>query len=89
MLRTTKIPFIQSHASLSVLILTLTGIATITIIPFTPLNSILNLAALPSIYFAWLALIVVCYMLLATLMKNIYKISLVVNYKNHKLKARY
>jgi len=72
MLRTPKIPFIQSRASLPVMLLTFTGIAVLTIIPFTALGKAIGLTALPAVYFAWLALTIVCYMTLATLIKNLY-----------------
>lgn len=72
MIRTPKIPFIQSRASAPVMILTFTGIAVLTIIPFTTLGTMLGFAALPMVYFAWLALTIVCYMALATLIKKFY-----------------
>jgi Mg2+-importing ATPase len=72
MIRTPKIPFIQSHASTQVTLLTFAGIAALTVIPFTPLGKMIGLASLPMYYFAWLALIIVCYMVLATIVKKIY-----------------
>lgn len=72
MIRTPKIPFVQSRASLPVTLLTFTGIAFVTAIPFTPLGSLLGLAPLPPVYFAWLALTIACYMFLATFMKKMY-----------------
>lgn len=72
MIRTAKVPFIQSHASAPVTILTLGGILAATAIPFTGLGSVLGLAALPAVYFAILAAIIVCYMGLATMMKKMY-----------------
>lgn len=72
MIRTPKIPFIQSHASAPVTLLTFTGIGVLTIIPFSPLGAMLQFAKLPMVYFAWLALIVICYMLLATIVKTLY-----------------
>jgi Mg2+-importing ATPase len=72
MIRTPKIPFIQSWASAPVVLLTMTGIAVLTIIPFTPLGLKLHLAPLPPIYFACLALTVVFYLALATIFKKIF-----------------
>ncbi len=72
MIRTPKIPFIQSHASLSVTLLTFTGIAALTIIPFTKLGASIGLTALPPVYFAWLALTIFLYMVLATVFKKIF-----------------
>ena len=67
-----KLPFIQSRASLPVMLLTMLGIAVVTLLPFTPLAAPLGLCALPPVYFAYLALIVLGYMVLATLMKKLY-----------------
>lgn len=72
MIRTSKVPFIQSHASAPVTILTLGGILAATAIPFTGLGSVLGLAGLPAVYFVILAAIIVCYMGLATIMKKMY-----------------
>ena len=72
MIRTPKVPFIQSHASAPVTILTLGGILAATAIPFTGLGSVLGLAGLPAVYFVILAAIIVCYMGLATIMKKMY-----------------
>lgn len=72
MIRTPKIPFVQSRASAPVTFLTFAGIAVVTLIPFTPIGTALELTALPGIYFAWLAAIVAGYMLLATVVKKLY-----------------
>lgn len=72
MIRTPKIPFVQSRASAPVTFLTFAGIAVVTLIPFTPLGAALELTALTGVYFAWLAAIVAGYMLLATVVKKLY-----------------
>ena len=72
MIRTPKLPFVQSRASAPVMLLTLFGIGVVTLIPFTPMGAALGLTALPPVYFAWLAGIVLGYMLLATLVKKLY-----------------
>lgn len=72
MIRTPKLPFIQSNASLSVTLLTFSGIAALTVIPFTPFGASIGLAALPPVYFAWLGLTILLYMLLATAAKNMF-----------------
>lgn len=72
MIRTPKIPFLQSRASAPVILFSLTGIAVLTAIPFTPLGKMLGLAALPPVYFGWLAGTIICYMVLATLIKTRY-----------------
>jgi Mg2+-importing ATPase len=72
MIRTPKLPFIQSRASFPLTMLTFTGIAVLTAIPFTGFGASIGLAPLPSVYFAWLALTILLYMCLATLLKTIF-----------------
>ncbi|MCL2149509.1 MAG: magnesium-translocating P-type ATPase [Dehalococcoidia bacterium] len=72
MIRTPKIPFIQSRASISVMLLTFTGIVALTIIPFTSFGDAIGLAALPPVYFLWLGLTVIMYMVLVTVSKKIF-----------------
>ncbi|MDR2962055.1 MAG: magnesium-translocating P-type ATPase [Bacteroidales bacterium] len=72
MIRTPKIPFIQSRASLPLTLITFTGIAFLTTIPFTAFGKSIGLAPLPSVYFAWLLLTIILYMLLAQAMKKIF-----------------
>lgn len=72
MIRTPKLPFIQSRASLPVTLLTMTGIAVLTIIPFTPLGTALGFVALPMSYFAYLIPCILLYMVLATSLKKAY-----------------
>lgn len=72
MIRTPKIPFIQSHASAPVTLLTCTGIIVLTIIPFTALGSILGFISLPFSYFAYLIPCIMLYMALATSLKKAY-----------------
>ena len=72
MLRTEKLPFVQSRASVPVALLSLAGIALVTAIPFTPLAAPLEMAALPPVYFLLLGILVAGYMLLVTAVKNLY-----------------
>ena len=72
MIRTPKIPFIQSHASAPVTLLTMTGIAVLTLIPFTPIGAALGFVALPAAYFAYLLPFILLYMVLATIVKKAY-----------------
>ena len=72
MLRTPKLPFVQSRAAAPVTLLTLAGSCAVTVIPFTPLGRVLGFTALPTAYFLWLAAIVAGYMLLATAVKKSY-----------------
>ena len=72
MIRTPKLPFIQSRASAPLTLLTLTGITVLTVIPFTPLGAILGFVALPTAYFAYLIPCILLYMILATSLKKAY-----------------
>ena len=72
MIRTPKIPFVQSRASTPVTLLTFCGIGLVTMLPFLPFAPALGLTDLPAVYFGWLAVIVAGYMLLATVVKTIY-----------------
>lgn len=70
MIRTRKIPFLQSWATAPVVALTslvmLIGIA----IPFSPFAAAINLQPLPLGYFPWLIGILTCYCLLTQYIKN-------------------
>ena len=72
MIRTPKLPFIESRASLPVYLLTFAGIFILTIIPFTPIGTILGFVSLPGAYFAYLIPCIIAYMLLATSIKKAY-----------------
>jgi Mg2+-importing ATPase len=72
MIRTPKIPFIQSRASFQLTTITFLGIALLTIIPFTPVGTHIELAPLPAMYFPWLLLTIFLYMILATVFKRIF-----------------
>ncbi len=69
MIRTAKVPFIESRASAPVMLLTALGIAILTALPFSPLAGILNLAPLPGRFFLLLGAVVVAYMLLVSVAK--------------------
>ena len=72
MIRTRKIPFLQSRASFPVLCFTSAGIALGTCIPYTSFGSSVGMMPLPGAYYGWLAATLVGYMLLVTLLKTIY-----------------
>ena len=72
MIRTHKLPFLQSRASAPLTLMTLTGITVLTLIPFTPLGAMLGLAALPLPFFAFLIPCILLYMILATSLKKAY-----------------
>ncbi|EOY5052246.1 magnesium-translocating P-type ATPase [Serratia marcescens] len=70
MIRTRKIPFIQSRPSWPLCIMTLAVIATGIGLVFSPLAGFLQLQALPLGYFPWLVLILVGYMVLTQCVKG-------------------
>lgn len=72
MIRTKKIPFIQSRASWPVMSMTLAIMAVGIIIPFTKFGSYIGLTPLPLSYFPWLALTLIAYCVLTQLIKEWY-----------------
>jgi len=70
MIRTQKIPFIQSWATAPVLALTSLIMLIGIIIPFSPLAEMLKMQSLPLSYFPWLIGILFCYCLLTQVVKN-------------------
>lgn len=70
MIRTPDIPFIQSRASWQLTTLTTLGIAVGTIIPYTAFGKALDMVAMPAIYFPCLIVIIILYMILATILKK-------------------
>lgn len=72
MLRTQKIPFIQSTAALPVLLTTGLVMALGIYIPFSPLGALVGLQPLPWEYFPWLAATLVSYCVVAQMMKRFY-----------------
>ena len=73
LLRTRKIPFLQSKASKPVLIITTIGLLAFTAITFSPLGSVLGLTKLPLHYFGFLLLMVILYLLLISVKKRFYQ----------------
>jgi Mg2+-importing ATPase len=72
MIRTRRIPFLQSVASAPVLGLTLAIIVLGMLIPFSTLGGKIGMVPLPPMYFAWLALTLASYCVLTQLVKVIY-----------------
>ncbi|MCD8184101.1 MAG: magnesium-translocating P-type ATPase [Bacteroides sp.] len=72
MIRTRKIPFIQSRASWQVTGLTALIMAVGIAIPFSPFGSSIGLEPLPLNYFPWLIGILLSYCILTQLVKNWY-----------------
>ncbi len=72
MIRTRKIPFIQSRASWPVMSLTFFIMAIGIYIPFSPFGSSIGLQPLPLIYFPWLIGILLSYCMLTQVVKGWY-----------------
>ena len=72
MLRSPKLPFIQSRPAFSVVVTTLAAAFFVTSLPYSPLASILKLSQLNGLYFVLLFAIIVFYMLSVTVVKRIY-----------------
>jgi len=70
MIRTRKIPFIQSWATAPVLALTTSIMAIGVFLPFSPLASAFKLQPMPVMFFAWLLVILVAYCFLTQLIKT-------------------
>lgn len=70
MIRTRKIPFIESRASLPLLIMTACVMGLGICIPFSAIGSGLGLSPLPLVYFAWLFGFLMLYCVLAQFVKN-------------------
>jgi len=72
MIRTMKLPFIQSRASAPLTMLNFFGIIVITIIPFTLLGKAIGFVSLPLSFFLYLIPCVLIYMILVTAVKKAY-----------------
>jgi Mg2+-importing ATPase len=72
MIRTRKIPFLQSSAAAPVLGLTTAIIVIGMLLPYTAIGAKIGMMQMPPVYFAWLALTVVAYCALTQLVKVIY-----------------
>jgi Mg2+-importing ATPase len=72
MIRTAKVPFVQSRAAWPVLILTSLIMICGMILPFSSFGSNLGLEPLQASYFAWLAVILLSYALLTQVVKGWY-----------------
>ena len=72
MLRSPKLPFIQSKPAFSLLVTSLFALFIVTVLPYTPLAASLKLATLNGMYFLALMLITISYMLLVTIVKKVY-----------------
>ena len=72
MIRTPKLPFIESRAATPLMVMTLAIMAVGIWLPMGPLADDFKLQALPPAYFAWLTGILLAYCVLTTVMKRVY-----------------
>ncbi|MGX7173962.1 magnesium-translocating P-type ATPase [Enterococcus ratti] len=71
-LRTPKIPFLQSHATFTMFIVTTLGIVVGSVLPFTGFGLELGLMPLPGEYWMWLVVTILAYLTLVTIVKKFY-----------------
>ena len=72
MLRSAKLPFLQSRPSGLVLGTTLLAVSFVTFLPYSSIAGLLRLIPLKPIYFLFLLLIIVLYMISVTVVKRMY-----------------
>ena len=72
MLRSPKLPFVQSRPAWTVVATSMVAVLFVTSLPYGPLAGVLKLAPLNGTYFIFLLLILVGYMLLVTVVKKAY-----------------
>ena len=68
-IRTNRIPFIQSRASLAMTFATLVVMAIAVILPYSPLASFFGLVPLPATFWLWICGFLVCYAVLTHIVK--------------------
>lgn len=72
MLRSPKLPFLQSRPALSVIVTTMAAALFVTSLPYSLFASVLKTAPLNGTYFLFLLLIIALYMVSVTLVKHLY-----------------
>ena len=72
MLRSPKLPFVQSRPALSVIVTTMAAALFVTSLPYSFFASVLKTAPLNGTYFLFLFLIIALYMVSVTLVKHLY-----------------
>ena len=72
MLRSPKLPFLQSRPALSVIVTTMAAALFVTSLPYSLFASVLKTAPLNGTYFLFLFLIIALYMVSVTLVKHLY-----------------
>lgn len=68
-IRTNKVPFLQSHSSLPVMVMSMIIVTIGILIPFSPLGGYLGFTRLPPLYWALLAATLLCYVTLTQAVK--------------------
>jgi P-type Mg2+ transporter len=71
-IRTNRIPFIQSHASLALTLTTLTVIAAACALPYSPLAGYLGMVPLPLSFWPWMVLTMLAYAALTHFVKTLF-----------------
>ena len=69
-IRTNRIPFVQSKPSAGLLLSTLGILAVGAYLPYSPLATYLGLVPLPLVYWAWIAGFMACYAVLTNTVKQ-------------------
>lgn len=72
LLRTKQIPFVSSRPGRPVIYISVLGIVLFSLLPITPLGTVLGLTVMPVVYYIFLVAIVFFYMLLVTAAKAFY-----------------
>ena len=73
LLRTERLPFVQSRPAASLTLLTMLGVGLVTAMPYVPgVNSALDLVPLPGVFFGVLATMMAGYLLLTSIAKVLY-----------------
>jgi len=71
-IRTAHVPFLQSNPAPLMAMVSLVVMAIAIAVPYTPVGAGLGLVPLPPAYFAWLAVILLCYCILTQMVKTWY-----------------
>ncbi|MCC8160912.1 MAG: HAD-IC family P-type ATPase [Oscillospiraceae bacterium] len=77
LLRTSKIPFVESRPSRPVFWVTIVGVLLFSLFTVTPVGELLGLTAMPMPYYVFLVIVVLCYLLTVSVVKSVY-------FKKHK-----
>lgn len=72
MIRTEKIPFVQSRPSKLLALLSMVSVSIAIIIPYTGFGASIGMTGLPLVYYFWLLLTIVGYFIVVTIAKQLY-----------------